>query len=159
MKPISVANLMDAILEAWTRCLLPPYGDGTYSAFIDNQTDCNRFVNEVAIALGYMKFAGLRASQITALMRKEWVEIDGAKAQELANQGNLVVAGWINPDPNQSGHVCIVRPGNTVVSGKWGPNVPMVANVSRPEFCRIDRGANYAFKEIPQYFSLPTEET
>jgi hypothetical protein len=151
----NLPKLIDAIFESWTRCLLPPYGDGTYSAFIDNQTDCNRFVNEVAIKLGYSKFAGLRASYIVALAKKEWLEVSGEKAQALANEGNFVIAGWINPNPNEPGHVCVVRPGNTVVSGKWGPGVPMVANVGRPEQCRADKGANYAFKFQPQYFVLP----
>jgi len=84
---------------------------------------------------------------------EEWQEVDGATAQMLANAGSLVIAAQGNPSGH--GHVCIVRPGRVTYSGKWlRGDVPKVANVSRPEFCRIDRGANFAFAESPQYYAL-----
>jgi hypothetical protein len=40
-----------------------------------------------------------------------WRTVDGPKqAQTLANQGNLVVIVYVNPDPHKQGHVAIVRP-------------------------------------------------
>jgi hypothetical protein len=40
-----------------------------------------------------------------------WRPVDGPKqAQTLANQGNLVVVAYENPDPKKNGHVAIVRP-------------------------------------------------
>jgi hypothetical protein len=40
-----------------------------------------------------------------------WRTVDGPKqAQTLANQGNLVVIVYENPDPKKQGHVAIVRP-------------------------------------------------
>jgi len=40
-----------------------------------------------------------------------WFKVNGAaRAQALANQGNLVVLVYINPDPHTPGHIAIVRP-------------------------------------------------
>lgn len=35
------------------------------------------------------------------------------------------MAGYINPNPNKSGHVVVIMPGTAVYSSKWGCNVPM----------------------------------
>lgn len=44
--------------------------------------------------------------------KKGWKPVpDAAAAQDLANQGHLVVATFKNPDPKKSGHIAIVRPG------------------------------------------------
>jgi hypothetical protein len=42
-----------------------------------------------------------------------WQEIAMSQAQGYANQGYFVVAGWINPNSNKSGHVVIIMPGQT----------------------------------------------
>lgn len=154
--------LMDAICEGWTKSLTGPYGDGTYSSADDGFTDCNRFVNYVCEKLGYRKFVPLGqnlpilANAMFEYMCKhpdEWQEVDGLKAQEYANAGCLVVAALDNKAGH--GHVCVVRPGTLTYSGKWlDGEVPKVANVSTPALCRIDRGANYAFREPPLYFVL-----
>jgi len=160
-----IADLMDAVLTAWQKCLLPPYGTGDYSAAIDKQTDCNRFVNDVACQMGYDKLKGLRANEMFDFLtnnKQEWIPCEGQSASHYACSGFLVVAAWKNPDPAKSGHVCIVIPGKCVGSNKWGipqsnPTIPKVANVSRPELCRLDRGANYSFGEQPTYFVLKKE--
>lgn len=157
-------KLFDAICEGWTKCLPQPYGDGQYSSEKDGLTDCNRFVNFVCARMGYEKF--LPAGQALPMLANamvdhmaahpdEWQELNsGQTAQYYANQGLVVVAGWTNPEGGH-GHVCIVRPGVMGSSGKWqSTQVPKVANVSRPEFCRIDRGANFAFDQQPRYFVL-----
>jgi hypothetical protein len=42
---------------------------------------------------------------------KEWTQVFlPTEAQELANQGNIVVAVWKNPDTEKPGHIVIVRP-------------------------------------------------
>jgi hypothetical protein len=44
--------------------------------------------------------------------RKGWTPVaDGVAAQDLANQGQVVVAVCQNADPKKSGHIAIVRPG------------------------------------------------
>ncbi len=39
---------------------------------------------------------------------------DGRSAQTLANQGQLVVAGFQSPDPRKPGHIAIVRPAELI---------------------------------------------
>lgn len=157
----SIGKLVDAICEAWTKCLPPPYGSGEYSASEDGQTDCNRFVIEVCNKFGYTKLNGLKANQMYDELVKngDWILIPGDTAQFHSNSGVLVIAAWKNPDLNQSGHVCLVRPGIAQPSQSWGltsPSCPMVANVGQPGTCRIDRKASFAFgkDKIPHYFAL-----
>lgn len=154
--------LMDAICQGWTKSLPEPYGDGAYSSKVDGFTDCNRFVNFVAEKLGYKKFVRLGqhdpilANSMFRYMvseTAEWPEIDAVAAQAFANQGCLVIAA--QEKLGGHGHVCIVRPGTLGSSGKWNTTeVPKVANVSAPNLCRIDRGANFAFSTPPRYFVL-----
>lgn len=56
----------------------------------------------------------------------KWQRIKMSEAQALANQGYFVVAGWENPNPQKSGHVVVVVPGEEVNGGKWAPKVPVV---------------------------------
>ena len=53
-----------------------------------------------------------------------WDPITMSEAQNLANQGNFVVAGWKNYDGH--GHVVVVVPGEEEYSGTWGEYVPVV---------------------------------
>lgn len=157
-----ISKLMDAICEGWAKCLPPPYGDGEFSAAIDGMTDCNRFVHFVCVQMGYKKFLRpggtipILANEMFDYMvshQGEWQELLDLSAQWYANQGVIVIAAWKNSD-GPHGHVCIVRPGVLGTSEHWNSNqVPKVANVSSPQFCRIDRGANYAFKSRPRYFA------
>lgn len=48
-----------------------------------------------------------------------WQEIAMSQAQGYANQGYFVVAGWINPNSNKSGHVVVIVPG-TESKSSWG---------------------------------------
>lgn len=155
---MSLPKLVDAILINWQRCLEPPYGTGEFSP-ADGQTDCNRFVSAVSEYMGYDKLKGLRANQIFDLLSAsdDWLKVSSETAGYLANHGYLVVAAWKNPDANKSGHVAVVRPGEPIVSEKWGyrlPQVPKVANVGKAERCKLDQGANWAFAVEPSYFSL-----
>ncbi len=157
----SIPKLIDAILSAWTKSLEAPYGTGEYSSAKDGATDCNRFVNDVLNQFGYLKFNGLTANEMCdAFSNGDWLEIEGDTAQYHANNGIVVVAGWKNPTGDH-GHVCMVRPGIAEASTSWNVSsfsVPKIANVSRPELCRIDRKASFAFSsdKIPKYFALKT---
>lgn len=164
----SVTRLLDVIVESWTRCLPKPYGDGEFSPK-DGSTDCNRHVHQVCSTYaGYAKF--IDQSKASIMLANEMIDTmtahpedwmllpDGKMAQWHTNQGGLVIAAWKNPTGGH-GHVCPVFPGSLGTSGKWGigandPAVPKVANVGPEERCRLDRGANYAFGEIPRYFLL-----
>lgn len=154
--------LVDAWSEAYQKSLTGPYGDGTFSSADDGLTDCNRAFNYCCEKVGYKKFVPLGqnlpilANDMYRYMGdhpEEWLEVDGADAQAYANAGCLVAAAQENKAGH--GHVCIVRPGVLTYSGKWlSAEVPKVANVSTPSLCRIDRGANYAFRDEPQYYVL-----
>ena len=52
-----------------------------------------------------------------------WEKISMSQAQSLANQGYLVVAGWINTTGG-SGHVVVIVPGEEQYSGIWQCKVP-----------------------------------
>lgn len=160
MMEANIPRLIDAICEGWTKCLQPPYGDGEFSAAVDKQTDCNRFVNFVAERMGYTGLAGIRANDIVDHLKankSNFLEISMESAKFYADKGYFVVAAWKNPDATKSGHVAVVRPGEAVTSNKWGvkePKVPKIANVGPVERCRIDRAANWAFGEQPIYFVM-----
>lgn len=153
-----IAVLMDAIFSNWMNCLLPPYGNGTLSAEVDHQTDCNRFVIGVVHAYGYRALDGMNASQIARFLATspDWMNVPGTSAAFHASKGALAVAAWENLD-GPHGHVAVVVPGVPVTSGKWGyasPSVPKVANVGTPDKCKLGVGANYAFGPEPKYYAL-----
>lgn len=60
-----------------------------------------------------------------------WRSIPMSHAQALVNDGNFVVAGWINPVPGESGHVVAVVPGEEVYSKSWGGMVPVVMDTGK----------------------------
>ena len=75
---------------------------------------------------------------------QHWEKIEMAKAQSLANQGYFVVAGYINP--NGSGHVVVVVPGEEGYSKNWGGAIPNVMDTGRN--MRTDsQTINYSFNK------------
>jgi hypothetical protein len=55
-----------------------------------------------------------------------WRRVDGgAAAQDLANQGVIVVVCWRNPDRDDSGHIAIIRPSTKSHAGiaRDGPDI------------------------------------
>ncbi|WP_242358051.1 hypothetical protein [Bacteroides acidifaciens] len=75
---------------------------------------------------------------------EKWEVIRMEEAQELANQGFFVVAGWINT--KGSGHVCLVVPGKSS-RGKWNGSFTTLPNT-------MDTGANMKEKSQPINFSF-----
>ena len=67
----------------------------------------------------------------------DWEEIPMDQAQQLANEGNIVMVGWKNPlaSPRNthSGHVAVVVPGEMQESGKdsWNCKVPVTFDVGK----------------------------
>ena len=49
--------------------------------------------------------------------------VEMSDSQELANNGNIVIAGTTNS--SGSGHVVMIVPGTEVTSGSWGGQVPV----------------------------------
>ena len=86
-------------------------------------THCSAFVAAFAKQLGiYILRPPAHSPALLASAQMRWLTVDGAaagwrrladaaEAQRSANQGNLVVAVWENPDRHRPGHIAVVRPG------------------------------------------------
>jgi hypothetical protein len=150
-----VLTLIDAICDVYDNLAYEPLPDGT--------TFCNLAVQAVCGVMGYKEFAGLTADQIVAKMisSEDWSPVPFENAQNIANQGSLVVAGLDGASMNQAhGHVVIIRPGRTCYSGKW-QQTPRCLNIGGENFiARAKRGPlkglscglNEAFQELPKIY-------
>lgn len=140
--------LRSACIEAIK--LFPPTSTGV--------TFCNRGVHYIASRLGYLGFASkyenqaLLANQIVSKFKNgdpDWARVQAQAAQDLANSGNLVIAG---AHGEEHGHVAAVYPGGVCVkSGKWNGLCPTVANVGKENGVK---GANWCFSDEPGYWVL-----
>ncbi|HTA31262.1 MAG TPA: hypothetical protein VK731_12300 [Candidatus Cybelea sp.] len=85
-------------------------------------THCSAFAAAVAERLGiYLLHPPEHSAMLLANAQQDWLNAGGAnrgwhrvgtplEAQELANEGQLVLVTFKNPDPETPGHVAIVRP-------------------------------------------------
>lgn len=147
-KPMkNLAVLMDAICEAYDMAWREP-GD---FAPRDGKTYCNMAVNYVAKKFGYARFEGKLANEMVDILNsdRQWIRVTPNEAAECAAAGRLVIAAR-KDEPH--GHVSVVRPGTLETSAKWKEKAPKVMNIGKD--CFISKGANYAFRERPEYFSL-----
>ncbi len=121
------------------------------------QACCNISVKYVLKELfGSTEFGDKRASQMVEQMQtsSNWEQVSINEAQNLANQGHLVVAGWQNPNPNSSGHVMVVVPGSMVYDRRWDCMVPMVMDTgsSTRSSCQPLSGNMGSSKKNSTYF-------
>lgn len=134
--------LIDAILDAYDRMDFRPNPDGS--------THCNQAVQAILVTVaGYSAMAGMMADQMVAFMASspEWSLVPMEQAQDMANEGSLLVAGLDSKALNQAhGHVVVIRPGKPVFSGKWG-STPRVLNIGASDF--IARGQSGAMTNQP----------
>jgi len=147
-KPMkNLAVLMDAICEAYDQAWL----ENKPFAPKDGLTHCNEAVQYVAKKFGYERFAGKMANEIVDIVNndKNWSKVSPQEAAQCAGEGCLVIAAQKG---SPHGHVCVVRPGTLEGSEKWQQKAPKVLNIGKD--CFISKGANYAFRERPEYFSL-----
>ena len=97
------------------------------SKYGKNMAVCNFGVNTMFKSLfGTNDLDGKRANDMVKYWQNNpshWEQISVSEAQQLANEGYFVVAGWINPSGG-SGHVVVVVPGEETYSPKWGCDVP-----------------------------------
>jgi len=150
--PRDVITLIDAICDVYDNHAYMPTPDGI--------TFCNLATTAVAVAMGCKDFQGKTADEIVAFISssEEWSAIPLEKAQDIANQGSLVVAGANAKTLGQAhGHIVVIRPGKPCYSGKWGLT-PRVLNVGAENFlARAKRGPltnqpaglNEAFVNMP----------
>ncbi len=82
-------------------------------------THCSAFVAAACVKLGAPMLTPppqtfLAGKQQDWLLKegkdRGWREVSAAEAQQAANEGQVVVASWKNPDPKKPGHIVIVRP-------------------------------------------------
>lgn len=122
-------------------------------------TYCNIAVQRISEFFGFHGFRGLLANDMykVCLNSDRWSLLkifrvdkktfsDCLIAQSRAMNGNFVVAAKRG---SGNGHIAVVYPGKMAYSGKWGEDVPLVANVGKKNGIM---GANYAFKERPEFF-------
>lgn len=145
LKNLSV--LVDAICEAYDKAWI----DNKPFQPKDGVTHCNEAAQYVCKKFGYDRFAGKLANEIIDIVNndKKWVKVTANDAAFAASEGRLVIAAR-KDQPH--GHVCIVRPGTLEMSAHWKENAPKIMNIGKD--CFISKGANYAFREKPDYFSL-----
>ena len=151
-----VIGLMDAVCDVYDNVAYAPLPDGT--------TFCNIAVAVVAAAMGCKDFFGKTADEIVAFVAasQDWSETPFEKAQDLANQGTLLIAGLDSASLGQAhGHVVIIRPGKVCYSGKWNAT-PRCLNIGAENFIsRAKRGPltnqpaglNEAFVEMPKIWA------
>jgi len=82
-----------------------------------DETFCNLLVQDVAEAMSVMLPRGVRANALIAWLETEadkpespWEVVTSHVAQAMADEGQLVIACWSNPQPPAPGHVAIVVP-------------------------------------------------
>jgi hypothetical protein len=126
-------------------------------------TKCNEAVNFVSKNMGYFLFDipntrnpddAILANAMIDMMenrKEEWELLDIEAAQDQANQGRLIIAGWKNPTGDH-GHVCVVIPGLIEFSGTLNSKVPKIINIGKSNF--IGKKASFAFSELPKYYGL-----
>jgi hypothetical protein len=96
--------------------------DRSVAAARNNPRACNQSVAEVARGYGRNDLDNMNANQQVDYMQQNWRTVDATTAQEMANRGDLVVAGL----PGQGhGHVAVVTPGSGAVApdGNFYPQV------------------------------------
>lgn len=88
-----------------------------------HHTHCSQFVAAACERLGvYILRPPEHSPVLLANVQSDWLRdqgaaagwtpvSDGVAAQDLANQGKVVVAVYKSPDPKRPGHIAIVRPG------------------------------------------------
>lgn len=112
----------------------------------DKFTWCNKWVRHVCKWFQYDGFETPetdQAGEMVSLMKsspRTWRQIrDFRVAAALAAQGNLLVAGWKDPNPKvgSTGHVAIIAPEGVekmMYSPSWKKVVPIIANVGKRRF-------------------------
>ncbi len=159
---MNVPKLMEAVYEAFNNARPGKKWSPLFVNGIASITYCNEVVSFICKQFGWTKFAVIQtdnpddavmANTIVEMMHeyKEWHELAPGDAQNAANEGKLVVAGWKNP-AGDHGHVCVLVPGILDYSQTLQTFVPKVMSVGRDIF--FGKKASWAFSQVPKYFLL-----
>ena len=152
----NLIGLIDAICDVYDDPTMTPVGATTF---------CNLAAQHIARALGCTELQDMDADQMIEWMSSHpdsWQPVPMQDVQELTNEGTLIFAGATSSDLGQAhGHICTVRPGNQILSGKWGL-VPRVMNIGAENFIGrakrgplqgLPAGVNEAFQPLPKFFA------
>ena len=152
-----IITLIDAICDTYDNSAYLPLADGT--------TFCNISVSVISATMGCKDFYGKTADEIVAFLEtsQDWEEVDIAKAQDMANQGSLLIAGLDSKGLDQAhGHVVVIRPGKPCYSGKYGGLAPRCINIGAENFLARGKrgtlqnqpaGLNEAFVPLPKIWA------
>ncbi len=122
-----------------------------------DETFCNWFVNDVALAIGCPEFDGdpwpLKANVIVKNIDNNparWQPADPDEAQDSANEGKFVISGWANKEGH--GHVNVIIPGKLVWSNQFQAEIPNCANVGSSNFFGKPVSYGYGKHMKPRYW-------
>jgi hypothetical protein len=119
-----------------------------YGAQDDGTTRCNIFVRDLVNSLlagSQVELEGKANEQFDALSKSVNWHIMGLvaspeqvllKAQDLANNGVLVIVAYKNPTAGKPGHIALVVPGVPTKSDTWKIKVPMIAQAGSKGPCQ-----------------------
>lgn len=156
----SATTINDPATNAWADKLISALGeddachveraDDDQAAFTAN-TPCNIFAGRVIDRVyGLRDFyvsppqegkPFYRANEIGTLLKagvwSGWTDLGSADSQGVLNQaksaadnGDLVVAVWINPNPDSPGHIALIGPGPMRHSNSWDEDTPASASLT-----------------------------
>lgn len=134
--------------------------DGMFEPQLDSfgnilVTYCNQAMQLICNGMGYDRFHGLNANEMTKFMSDPangWISVDDAVAQSHANNGVIVIAA--RQFPGAHGHVCIIVPGILEKSLSWGRAVPKCMNVGKDVFFGKRLSLAFRASEQPTLFAL-----
>jgi len=102
----------------------------------DGITFCNEFLQTSSFLWGCPDLEGKLIRQMHEYViahPERWPVVTYSEAQLAANQGDLVVALWSDPEP-AGDHGNLIIPGKLADSGTFGCPVPQCANVGQTNF-------------------------
>jgi hypothetical protein len=138
------------------------FANKAYWPTLDGETFCNLATHDVLSRLGYGDLKGLTADQMYAYVStsKDWLIKPMADAQELANEGTILIS--ILPAVKlgqEHGHINTITTGQGDFSGRWNCKTPFCMNLGKkgtPENpgCFRSKGINWAFQIPPEIYAL-----
>lgn len=141
-------KVIEALCEA--------YDNPKFKAEPNGKTHCDATADYVLQKFNVPDFKEDRimANDIVRAMRTspKFIKLSGSsQAQELANQGVLVLAG---AEGIKHGHIAFVMPGRLSYSASWNKFAPKGMSNGTKEATFIGKRLSYAFRQEPEYFAL-----
>lgn len=121
-------------------------------------TFCNLATQNVLRLLGNDSMTGLTADLMYTFVSTsaDWLIKPMADVQGLVNTGSVILGILPSAKLGEShGHVNTCTPSEKPdFSGRWNLATPMCMNLGRAGTCFRQKGENWAFQVIPEFFAL-----